>query len=173
MFSIIKATEKDSDPIARIGYISVEEAHRESCSVKDMKEFLETNYNADAIKKELSDPKNTYHVLRYDGETVGFSKIILNTDHNNIRRKNVTKLDRIYLLREYYDLKLGYELLKFNIDHAKKKDQSGIWLFTWVGNTRAVNFYQKAGFKIIGSHKFRVTDTHYNQHHHMFLDLYQ
>ena len=44
-----------------------------------------------------------------------------------------------------------------------------MWLFTWVDNKRAVNFYLKTGFKIVGSHKFKVTDTHYNQHHQMYL----
>ena len=100
-----------------------------------------------------------------------FSKIILNEVHPNINKQQVTKLDRIYLLKEFFDLKLGCELLKFNIELSKKNNQSGMWLFTWVGNTRAVNFYLKAGFKIIGSHKFKVSETHYNDNHHMLLEF--
>ena len=49
--------------------------------------------------------------------------------------------------------------------------QAGIWLFTWVGNQRAIDFYLRCRFKIIGSQKFKVTETHYNQHHQMFLDF--
>ncbi len=170
MISITKATEKDCKAIVHIGYIAVEEAHRDSCREEDMITFLETNYNDIAITEELNDAKNVYHIINYNGEPAGFSKIILNTEHVNIAAKNVTKLDRIYLLKEFYDLKLGYELMKFNIDFSKKYNQAGIWLFTWVGNTRAVNFYHKAGFKVIGDHKFKVTETHYNENHHMYLD---
>lgn len=171
MISILKATERDYKPIANIGRLSVEEAHRESCSAEDMKEFLESNYNYDAIKEELNDTKNIYHLINFNGIPVGFSKIILNTEHPNISQKNVTKLDRIYLLKEFYGFKLGFELLKFNIELSKNNNQSGMWLFTWIGNKRAVDFYLKTGFTIIGSHKFKVTETHYNQHHQMFLDL--
>lgn len=171
MISINKATEKDVTRIANIGKISVEEAHRNSCSDEDMKEFLEKTYNDIEIKTELSNPNNIYHTLSYDGKIVGFSKIVFNAEHPNIFHKNAAKLDRIYLLKEFYDLKLGSELLKFNIEMAKKHNQSHIWLFAWVGNTRAINFYLKAGFKIIGSHKFKVTETHYNEHHQMILDL--
>ena len=136
-----------------------------------MSEFLKENYNDDAIKEELRDTKNIYHILNYNDKAVGFTKIILNSEHPNIAHKNVTKLDRIYLLKEFQDQKLGFELFKFNVNLSKRYGQSGIWLFTWVGNTRALNFYLKAGFNIIGSHKFKVTETHYNQHHQMFLNF--
>ena len=53
----------------------------------------------------------------------------------------------------------------------KKHAQSGMWLFTWVGNERALRFYKKAGFEIIGSHNFQVSASHYNLNHQMFLKL--
>ena len=171
MISIVKAKEKDYFSIANIGKVAVEEAHRDSCSAEDMSEFLENNYNNDAIKEELNDTRNIYHIINYNGNPVGFSKIVLNEEHPNILQKNITKLDRIYLLKEFYNLKLGLELLKFNIEFCKKHSQSGIWLFTWVGNKRAVNFYIKAGFTIVGSHQFKVTETRYNENHQMFLNL--
>ncbi|MFT3912132.1 MAG: GNAT family N-acetyltransferase [Ferruginibacter sp.] len=171
MISITKATQEDAGLIVDIGNISVEEAHRASCSAQDMREYLDKHYNDDAIQKELSDPKNIYYLLRYNERPVGFSKIVLNAVHKNIAQGNVTQLDRIYLLKEYQDLKLGFELLNFNIELARQNDQSGIWLFTWVGNSKAINFYLKAGFKIIGGHHFKVTENHYNENHQMFLDL--
>ena len=169
MKSIIKATSKDYETITHIGRIAVELSHRESCSIQDMNEFLANTYNHDVIKEELSDAKNIYHIIYFNEKPAGFSKIILNAGYQNITEKNVTKLDRIYLLEEFYNLKLGFELLKFNIELSKENNQSGIWLFTWTGNQRAVNFYLKNGFEIIGSHKFKVTATHYNPHHQMFL----
>ena len=59
MISIIKATERDYNSIVSIGKISIAESHRGSCSAEDMNEFLERNYNSDAIKEELNDIKNT------------------------------------------------------------------------------------------------------------------
>ncbi len=171
MKSIVKAGLKDAGIVAHIGRVSVEEAHRDSCSVKDMNEFLIATYNEEAVTSELANSANLYHLINFNGQTAGFSKIIFNATHPNIERKNITKLDRIYLLKEFYHQHLGFELLKYNIDLAKNNHQSGIWLFTWVGNTRAVNFYLRNGFNIIGSHKFKVTETHYNDHYQMFLDL--
>ena len=189
MISVIKATEENCKSIVSIGKVSIAEAHRDSTSEENINEYLGNNYNDKAIKEELNDSNNIYHIINYKGVVAGFSKIILNDRHPNNDAENVTKLDRIYLLKEFYGLKLGLELLNFNIELSKNNNQSGMWLlffdnsilknnnhipdwlYTWVGNNRAVNFYLKAGFKIIGSHKFYVTETHYNLNHHMFLNF--
>jgi diamine N-acetyltransferase len=167
--SIRPATEHDHKVIANIGRVAVELSHRASCSGEDMNHFLSAHYNYDAIKAELADPKNSYNIICYKGNPAGFSKIILNMEHPNIPEQNVTKLDRIYLLEEFYGQKLGYELLRFNIELSRKNNQLGMWLFTWTGNERAVNFYKQAGFTVIASHKFKVSETHYNPNHQMFL----
>src|SRR5687768_3486619 len=99
MISIIKATEGDYNSIVSIGKVSVAESHRDSCSAEDMNEFLERNYNSDAIKEELNDINNVYFIINYSGAPVGFSKIILNAKHPNIVAENAAKLDRIYLLK--------------------------------------------------------------------------
>jgi ribosomal protein S18 acetylase RimI-like enzyme len=171
MISIRKATVQDYQSIAGIGKVSVVDSHRDSCSAEDMHSFLERNYNNDAIKENLQDIHNLYYLIQYNDKPVGFSKIVLNAKHPTIGAENVTKLDRIYILKEFYGLKLGLELLNFNITLAKDNNQSGIWLYAWIGNTRAVNFYQKAGFTIIESHKYYVTKTHYDESHLMFLDF--
>ena len=171
MISIIKATVEDFQSIVDIGNISVAEAHMDSCSPAELNEYLKRNYTPDAVKDELRNPDNIYHLINYKETPVGFSKIILNAAHPNIGAGNVTKLDRIYLLKEFFGLKLGLKLLNFNISLAKNNHQSGIWLYTWVGNKRAVNFYLKAGFIITGSHHFYVTDESYNLNHQMFLNF--
>ena len=171
MILVIKATEEDYQPIVNIGSVVVAEAHRESTTAENMKDYIDRNYSDDAIKEALKDANNIYHIVNYNDKPVGFSKIIFNAVHPDIDAENVTKLDRIYVLKEYQNLKLGLELLKFNIRLAENNNQSGIWLYTWIGNTKAINFYLKTGFKIIGSHKFYVTETYYNMNHHMLLNL--
>jgi GNAT superfamily N-acetyltransferase len=169
MISIERATAFDCNTIVDIGLISVEEAHRGSCSAEELNEYLQKHYNDKAIRAELSDQNNIYHIIKLDGEPAGFSKIILNSAHADIAHTNVTKLDRIYLLSKFFNLRLGFQLLQFNIDFAKTNHQVGIWLYTWTGNTRAINFYLKNRFTIIGSHHFQVTESRYNLNHHMFL----
>lgn len=169
MISIVRATEKNYKSIVEIGRISVAEAHKNSCPDEDLNFYIANNYNDDAIRSEVCDRDNIYFIIKFDDVAAGFSKINLNANHKSIAAENVTKLDRIYLLKAFQDLKLGRELLSYNIDFCRKNNQSGIWLYTWIGNAKAINFYQKASFKIIGSHDFYVTKTTSNVNHQMFL----
>jgi ribosomal protein S18 acetylase RimI-like enzyme len=78
-------------------------------------------------------------------------------------------LERLYLLKEFHNLKLGFKLLTFNIELTKKNNQAGIWLYVWKENHGAVSFYKKNGFIVIGSYDFNLTETYSNPNHQMFL----
>ena len=169
MISIVKATEDDFQLLTDIGKISFIESHGNSAAVDDINTYVNKKYNQNVFKEELRDLKNIYHIIYYDKQAAGYSKINFNAVHSNIQIDNITKLERIYLLKEFYNLKIGFELLKFNIELSRKNHQEGMWLYVWKENHRAVNFYKKNGFEICGSYDFKLTDTHSNPNHQMFL----
>lgn len=169
MTLIVKAKKDDFKLLAEIGKISFIESHGNSASDADIDMYVNANYNNAVFKEELSDPKNIYHIIYLNNQPAGYSKIIFNSKHPKIQMENVTKLERLYLLKEFYGLKLGYELFKFNIELSKQNNQAGMWLFVWKENHIAVNFYKKTKFKIIGSYDFKLTKTHSNPNHQMLL----
>lgn len=171
MISFIRATEQDCETIVNIGRVSVKEAHLGSCPEEILDEYISNHYNNDTIKKELADTNNIYFIITYNNQPAGFSKIVFNAPHAAINRTNTTKLDRIYLLKEFQGAKLGFELLQHNITLAKNNGQSGMWLFTWMGNKKAIDFYTKAGFTTIGNHNFHVAQEYYNANYHMLLNF--
>ena len=171
MIRIEKATPDDAKSLAKLGSIAWVEAHGRSASPKDIESYVKRKYTEAAIFDELKKPTNQYHLIYWNDQLAGFSNIILNAPDPNVAAPNAAELDRLYLLREFYDRKLGLALLQFNIDLAKKHEQVGLWLYVWKGNDRALAFYSKAGFKIIGSHDFQISDSHSNPNHQMYLAL--
>jgi len=171
MTSIVKAKEEDFQLLAGIGKTSFIESHGHSAKAADINRYLHEKYSDETIKDELADPKNIYLILYHQGQPAGYSKIIMNSPHPAIPLKNVAKLERLYLLKEFYGLKLGDKLFARNLELARDNKQSGMWLFVWKENHRATGFYRKEGFKIIGSYDFQLTETHSNPNHHMFLEF--
>lgn len=169
MYTIVRAKENDYELLSVLGSRTFMESHGSSAGKADIDRYVMEKYNHGVFKAELSAPKNLYHIIYQNGLAAGYSKIILNARHPAIVEKNASKLERLYLLKDFYDLKLGSELFAFNLELSKKNGQKGMWLFVWKENHRAVNFYKKAGFGIIGSHDFKITETHSNPNHHMFL----
>lgn len=170
MTSIRPANTTDFKLLAEIGRQTFIEAHHKSAAQSDIDFYVDKKYNPDTVFNELENPDNIYHLIYHNTQPAGYSKIILNSGHSNIKNKNVTKLERLYLLKEFYELKLGKELFNFNVDLSKKNNQSGMWLFVWKGNERAIRFYEKTGFKIIGSYDFEISPTHSNPNHQLFLE---
>ena len=169
MVSIVKATIKDVETIIEIARVSFVESHHTSTTKEIMDGYITKSFTIEGIKDELSDPNNLFHIIYYDNQVAGFSKIALNSGHTNIDLGKITKLERIYLLEEFHSLKLGYQLFQFNVELSKTNNQNGMWLFVWDQNAKAIRFYEKTGFKIIGRHDFFLSEDHSNPNHQMLL----
>ena len=169
MTSIVQATAADFKLLAYIGKQTFIESHDHSAAKEDISSYVNKKYSAVFFREELRDANNFYHIIHCEGEPAGYSKIILNCPAPNIPLQNITKLERLYLLKDFYQLQLGKQLFQFNLDLSKSNHQAGIWLYVWKENRRAMNFYIKNGFTIIGSHDFQIAATHSNPNHQMLL----
>jgi ribosomal protein S18 acetylase RimI-like enzyme len=170
MTTITQSTAADANLLSILGKQTFIESHGHSAPKADADSYIERNFTPEVFQAELNDEKNIYHIIYNNSTPAGFSKIILNYPHPSISHSNVTKLERIYILKRYYNLKLGAKLFKFNLNLSKENQQSGMWLFVWKENSRAIKFYEKRGFKIIGSHDFKISETHSNPNHIMYLE---
>lgn len=169
MTTIVRGTVKNIDILTKLGQKTFFESHGMSASKKDIDAYINLKFTDKIFEKELDDSKNKFYILYYNQQPVGYSKIIYNFSHQNITSKNVAKLERLYIIKKFHKLKLGLELFHFNIQESKRNNQSGMWLYVWTENLQAIDFYKKAGFKIIGNYNFKISNAHYNPNHHMLL----
>lgn len=169
MNTIIPATVSDAKLLVNIGKTSFLESHGMSASKEDIDAYVQLKFNETTFSEELRDERNHFNMIYYNETAVGYSKIIFDFPHPNIPFENVTKLERLYILKEYHHLKLGLELFNYNVKLSMTHHQAGMWLFVWTENTRAITFYNKVGFKIIGHHDFKISETHSNPNHQMLL----
>ncbi len=169
MISIIQATLNDSNLLANLGETTFLEAHGKSASEENIITYISKKFTNKAFEEELKDTNNIFYIIYFNQVVVGYSKIIFNSKHPNIGFENVTKLERLYILQEFHGLKLGLELFKYNLNISIKNNQNGMWLFVWTENHKAINFYKKTGFEIVGHYDFEITPTHSNPNHQMLL----
>mgnify|MGYP001115341649 CR=1 FL=1 len=169
MIKILKATLEHVKTLVPLSIEAFLPAHGHSSPKKDIESYINRNFSIENFKKELADPAFEYYLIYHNNKAVGFSKVIFNIPHENVIAQNVTKMERLYILKECYGLNLGAELMQFNIDLAKKNNQEGIWLEVWIENHRAIKFYTKMGFNIIGNYNFKVSETHSNPNYVMYL----
>jgi ribosomal protein S18 acetylase RimI-like enzyme len=162
MISFVPLTSADAPLLARIGGISLLESHGHSAPIEIMQAYVNKSFTMEVCHAELADIANIFSAVYYNDQPAGYSKISLNTPHAAISLSPVTKLERLYLLKEFYDLKLGHHLLQQAFDRSKSVHDKGMWLEVWKGNDRALHFYEKQGFVAVGETNFRITISHAN-----------
>lgn len=57
----------------------------------------------------------------------------------------------IYILREYYDKKIGYALMSAAVEKLSAYKRIAVWALE--GNQRAIKFYERYGFRFDGTRK--------------------
>jgi len=169
MTTIEIAGEKDAAMLSELAAKTFTESHGHSAPQADISHYINEQYNVDLLRQELKKPENIYHILYYNDEAAGYSKILMNAPYEGSPFNNIAKLERIYLLKKYYNLNLGKALFEFNIMLMKTQHQSGAWLYVWKDNQRAIGFYRKQGFVITGSYDFNISATHSNPNHRLLL----
>ena len=113
MISILKAGEKDAALLATLAKTTFIESHGNSASKDDISFYVTEKYAESVLKDELSNSANHYYLIYVDEQPAGFSKIVFNTPTGFDGYQDIAKLERLYLLHRFYDLKLGAALLQF------------------------------------------------------------
>jgi len=169
MLKISPSDFGDAEVLAKLGRETFLEPHSESAPAADLEKYVSMSFSLSRMQEELKDPCNIFHIVRWNDEVAGYSKIVPNSPNPKISSKNVTKLERLYIKKEYYGQRVGLSLFQYNLELAKKQGQQGFWLTVWPGNSRAIEFYRKQGFSIIGETYFKISETHSNPNHWMYV----
>lgn len=138
---------------------------------EDLKEHLEQRYTESVFKNYLLDDE-VFLVAAFteEGEIVGYAKA------GNVevpfmpRAENSKELHRLYVRDDMKGSGLGLELYKLILDFAKAAKSSELYLGVWSENARAIAFYSRQGFEIVGKYLYQVGRT-FDDERIMRLDL--
>lgn len=171
MISIKKATVNDAKDLAIVGKKAFFIPHQKALPTEVMEAYLKSSFNEKNLIEEISNPNFNLNLIYSNNILIGYSKVIFNKKNEHIKALNVTKMERLYLLKEFYGLGLGHKLFEHNLKLIKQNNQKGIWLYVWVKNFRALEFYKKVGFKKIATYDFPISEKATRLNNVMFLEL--
>jgi len=151
------ANKDDAGFIALLGRVTFTETFGHFFRDRqDLLNYYDLTFSVDKIKKSFSKPNNVYWIAFVDGLAVGYAKLKLNSKSKFITEENVCQLQKIYVLKDFLSMKIGFELQSLLLNKATEDGFSKIWLSVLNSNERAFNFYIKNGFTEIGNHDFQI-----------------
>ncbi|NNE13662.1 MAG: GNAT family N-acetyltransferase [Saprospiraceae bacterium] len=151
------ANSNDAQIIALLGRITFAETFGHFFSdQQDLINYFEATFSVEKIKNSLAKPNNIYWISFVDQLPVGYAKLKLNSGSEFIDSDNICQLQKIYVLKDFLGMKIGYHMQNLLFEKARELGFKTIWLSVLNSNERAINFYKKNDFEIIGSHDFTI-----------------
>ncbi len=151
------ANKDDAVFIALLGRITFTETFGHLFKDKqDLIDYYSTTFSVDKIAHSLTKPNNVYWIAFVDRLPVGYAKLKLNSASQFIASEDVCQLQKIYVLKDFWSMKIGFDLQNRLLKKAKETGNFKIWLSVLHSNARAIDFYLKNGFQQIGNHDFQI-----------------
>ena len=152
--SIQPATLNDVTTLTWLGETTFIETFAHLNTEADMQQYLAENFSVNQVTKELMDGNNKFFLAFWDRQPVAYMKLRLGPHHDQPQHTHALELERIYVLKDYLEKKIGATLLQHAIVFGQTLGYQTLWLGVWEHNERAINFYKRWGFTRYGSHLF-------------------
>lgn len=131
-------------------------AHHPKNAPDDLNHYMRQAFNEKQISLELADEKNIFLIAELDGETAGYSKIVIDNIEPGITAERPVELSRLYAHQKHLGQGVGQSLMDACFARARDEDRDVMWLGVWEYNPRAQRFYEKNGFRVVGKHIFQL-----------------
>ena len=123
---------------------------------KDLIDYYNLTFSVQKIEDGMKKQNNIFWIAFVNRLPVGYAKLKLHSCSEFIESKDVCQLQKIYVLKDFLSMRIGFELQDSLLKKAKELGFNKVWLSVLNSNERAINFYKKNGFEKIGNHDFQI-----------------
>ena len=114
---------------------------------KDLIDYYNLTFSVQKIEDGMKKQNNIFWIAFVNRLPVGYAKLKLHSCSEFIESKDVCQLQKIYVLKDFLSMRIGFELQDSLLKKAKELGFNKVWLSVLNSNERAINFYKKPGLK--------------------------
>ena len=157
---IRQAVPEDAKVLTDLAYTTFWDAfaHHPKNAPDDLNYYMRQAFSLEQIASELANAKNIFLIGELENEAAGYAKIIIDNIEPGITAERPVELNRLYSHQRFLGQGVGQTLMEACFDRARQEDRDVMWLGVWEYNPRAQRFYEKNGFRVVGSHTFLLGD---------------
>ena len=158
------ATTDDAGRLAELAAVTFPLACPPGSPPEDIAAHLANTLSPDNFRAYLADPAVTVLVMDADGELRGYSLLVARPAEDPdvaavLTELPCTELSKCYVHPDHHGLGAAAELMHASIGSAAAAGARGLWLGVDSQNARAIRFYEKSGFRRVGTKSFKLGST--------------
>jgi ribosomal protein S18 acetylase RimI-like enzyme len=124
-------------------------------------EFIATNLSETAFTSYLADAHRELFVAELDGALLGYTMLVYGDPYDPdvaavMPVRPTVELSKVYVHPDHHGAGLAAELVARSVDAARARGAASVWLGVNQQNARANRFYEKQGFALVGTKRFKV-----------------
>lgn len=121
----------------------------------DMELHCAKSFGAEIQQKEILNPNYVALLAEIDHQLVGFAQVRLYSPKDCVTAQRPSELYRLYVSKEWHGRGVAQQIISQVFSTATAAGADHLWLGVWEHNPRAIAFYRKYGFKVVGDHVFQ------------------
>jgi len=151
------AKEKDIANLVQLSSSSFRNAFEASNTKSDVDLYIETNFSYAQLQSQVLDRNNVFLLLFTEDQAspVGYAKLRMGPAEACVSGENPIEIERLYLDAPAIGKGLGSVLMQACLEAAEGMGYQSVWLGVWEHNDRAIAFYKRWEFELVGTHPFQ------------------
>lgn len=150
------ADHGDVAALCHIGAETFSLACPPSTPADDLAAYIAMELGADRFEEHLASAATSIFVAELDQAVVGYLMLRRDSTPPVITARSALELQRLYVLAHYHGSGVAAALTGQAKQVARVEGFKGLWLSVSKYNNRALRFYQKHGFTVVGEQLFTV-----------------
>jgi ribosomal protein S18 acetylase RimI-like enzyme len=156
MAGLRRAVPADAPSLAVLAERTFRDTFGARNSPENMDQHCAKVFGAEIQLREILDPGLATTLAEESGRMIGFSQLRPGRAHPNVAAERPAELSRIYVLSEWHGRGIAGALMQDAFDAAAGDGCDRLWLGVWEHNPKAMAFYRKRGFEIVGTQSFML-----------------
>jgi len=150
MWKIRTAREEDAEELSRVARDIFYDTFGASNSDADMELYCSQEFTPAAIATLITDPQTHMLLATHDGRIIGYAQVRRGEAPTGVPGCPAIELKRFYIAKAWHGAGLARALMSAVADRSLEDGMEGLWLGVWEHNLRAIRFYRKCGFNVVG-----------------------
>ena len=150
------ATLHDAELLADIGARTFRDTFGPENKAEDIEAHLAEAYTAVRFRREIGRTDYAHIIAEVNGVSAGFAVMCVHPAPPCVAAERPVELLRFYLERDWHGKGIAQTLMDAAVAEAQRRGGDVLWLGVWERNPRAIRFYEKVGFRDVGSQTFQL-----------------
>jgi ribosomal protein S18 acetylase RimI-like enzyme len=157
---IRRATPADAARLADLAARTFHDTFAADNQTQAMAVHLARSYAPAVQLEEINRPDMRTLLVEIGGESIAYAQLRSEDDDTPtcVTGPNPIEVFRFYVDRPWIGRGVAQPLMCAAIDEGRSLGAKTLWLGVWERNSRAIAFYTKCGFTLVGDHEFLFAD---------------